>query len=133
MVLIENISTIIAIKINAIGGFMKKGLLLLGIMIAAISLVGCKNEKETSKKIDLSNNQTKINTSKSNDKIIPDTEDISDDYLNERYPGKEILHIYSSTIFTYIIFVFMFKFRNYFSLLKLRITYRTVFISCIAV
>lgn len=71
---------------------MKKGLLLLGIMIAAISLVGCKNEKETSKKIDLSNNQTKINTSKSNDKIIPDTEDISDDYLNERYPGKEILH-----------------------------------------
>ena len=52
---------------------MKKGLLLLGIMIAAISLVGCKNEKETSKKIDLSNNQTKINTSKSNDKIIPDT------------------------------------------------------------
>ena len=68
---------------------MKKGLLLLGIMIAAISLVGCKNEKETSKKIDLSNNQTKINTSKSNDKIIPDTEDISDDYLMKDIPAKK--------------------------------------------
>ena len=49
MVLIENISTIIAIKINAIGGFMKKGLLLLGIIIAAISLVGCKNAANLSR------------------------------------------------------------------------------------
>lgn len=71
---------------------MKKGIMLVVVMAIVVVTAGCGKQKIDKGKIDLSQNGTKSHETSTNEKIIPETEDISDDFLRERYPGKEILH-----------------------------------------
>lgn len=64
---------------------MKKVLLLFGILIILCFMCSCENNNQGTS---LSENQTDKDVSS----IVPESEDISDEFLAKRYPGKQILH-----------------------------------------